>query len=61
MRLRTLKSTWGEFKYLKSVIKKYGDSLIPGKYVVFPNRRALSLNEVDSLSNSDRYFNKNKS
>ena len=61
MGLKTLKTVRGEFKYLKSVIKKYGDSLIPGKYVVFPNRRALSLNDVDSLSNSERYFNRNKS
>ena len=61
MRLKTLKTVRREFKYLKSVIKKYGDSLIPGKYVVFPNRRALSLNDVDSLSESERYFNRNKS
>lgn len=61
MGIKTVKKILREFKYLKSVIKMYGDSLIPGNYVVFPSRRALSLNDADSLSCAKAYFDKNKS
>ena len=50
-----------EIRYLRSIIKKYGDSLARGKYYLFDSFRALSLNSLESKAAADAYFGRAKS
>ena len=58
MRIQTVLSVLKEIKYLKSVIKNYGDSLKCGKYYLFEGFRAMSLDNKTSREKAFSYFNK---
>ena len=56
MRLRTIKRILHEIRYYKKLIKKYGDSLLPGHYVLFPNMRAIVADNAFSIESAKAYF-----
>lgn len=58
MQLNSIIYTFKEACYMRSLVRRYGDSLAPGNYLLFENFRFLSL---DSQKNSAEKFFGNKS
>ena len=58
MKIKTALKIIGEIGYLRSLIKRYGDSLANGKYYLYNSFRALSLDEPSSRERSYPYFNR---
>ena len=61
MWLKRIKSILYEVRYLKKTIKKYGDSLLQGRYILFPSMRAMVADNTASLENAKPYFEKKSS
>ncbi len=47
-----------EVKYLYSLLKRYGGSLVNGRYYIYSSFRAMTLDEKQSRERSYAYFNK---
>lgn len=58
MRIRSALNILREIKYMKSVIKRYGDRLSKGKYILFDGFRAMALNDSATLNRAHPYFDK---
>ena len=58
MRIKTILRIIKEIKYLKSVLKCYGDSLEKGKYHLFNSFRAMSIDRDESRKTAFEYFNR---
>lgn len=58
MKIKSVLHILKEIKYMKSVIKKYGDLLSCGKYILFDGFRAMSLNDTETLKRAHIYFDK---
>ena len=58
MKIRSAFSVYKEIRYLKSVIKKYGDSLAQGNYHLFGCFRSMSLAEPEIMALASPYIGK---
>ncbi len=58
MRIKTVFSRLRQIRYLKSVIKRYSDSLTIGEYKVSDSLRSAVLNDGEICEQSKRYFYK---
>ena len=60
MKIRNALKFLNEIKYMRSVFRRFGDSLVRGRYYQYGCFRALSLDESVTRSKADLYFvNKN--
>ena len=60
MRIKTILDLFGEARYMRSIIKRYGDSLARGKYYMFSNFRSMSLDKPEVRAVANKYFIKGK-
>ncbi|MBE6667454.1 MAG: hypothetical protein E7607_03990 [Ruminococcaceae bacterium] len=60
MNVKTVIKTYRELKYLRSVIKRYGDSLAPGKYYLFSSMRAMAHDIPETMDEAKKYFDKKR-
>lgn len=58
MKIRSAFSVYKEIRYLKSVIKKYGDSLAQGNYHLFGCFRSMALAEPEIMALASPYIEK---
>lgn len=61
MHLKTVLYFSREFRYLKSILRLYGDRLAKGKYRLLDGLRAVSLDDTETLEFSQTYFGKARS
>ena len=59
MKLRSVLDILKETAYLRSIIKRYGDSLVQGRYYLFDSFRAMSVTEA--IPQASVYFERGKS
>lgn len=57
-KLKMLIHYYRECNYLKKIFKQYGKSLLPGKYKILPNMRAIVINKQNVLNKAQLYFPK---
>lgn len=58
MKVKTVLSLLKQIKYLKSVIRHCGGSLVSGKYILFDGFRSMALDDSEILECAKKYFNK---
>ena len=58
MKIRSAFSVYKEIRYLKSIIKAYGDSLVQGKYYLFGCFRSMSLADAEVMPLASSYLDK---
>lgn len=58
MKIKAAFKIINEIRFLRSVLKNYGNSLMPGKYYLFDGFRALSLNDQKTKEIALKYFDK---
>ncbi len=56
MNLKSIYRTFFEIRYFKLLIKKYGQSLLPGRYMLYPSMRAIALDSASVLDSANKYF-----
>lgn len=58
MKIRSVLSVYKEIRYLKSIIKTYGDSLAQGNYHLFGCFRSMSLEDAEIMALASPYIEK---
>ncbi len=56
MKLKTLRNILSNINYPKSVLRKFKNYLLPGRYLIFNNLRSLSLDDKDVFAKASKYF-----
>ena len=60
MDLKKIRQNLHEIRYFKRLICRYGESLLPGRYCLFPSMRAIVLDNESSMANAKPYFYRDK-
>lgn len=60
MNFERMKQISFEIRYIRKLIKKYGESLLTGRYRMYPSMRAIVADKEQSIKSADPYFDKGK-
>lgn len=60
MKIKRIWEIFREICYLRSLLKKYGNALLPGRYLLLPGMRAIVHDDEVSRANALTYFSWNK-
>ena len=58
--IRYVKMILRELFYFRKLINKYGNSLLPGQYYLFPDMRAIAADRPETIERANAYFAKKR-